>query len=608
MIVYKIYTVNSERFIEHNEKYFSNLLEIIQKENYLSSNIDEIIITDDILGEIKRYCEERFRTPDLTISREFKAIAKTINFDGNKKVFFDAINVNAWSKHTGQIFLEQLLEIYADDLISHIFPVSQQYEVQTPFSEVIRIHFSQWATKVVSNILGKNFTVEEEFKHENSKIFVDSFKRNIRKYHFKYQKDHDLDIFWTTVMREIDYMIRRCLEVKFDNGIFESDNDFYESINLIISQIEIQTNKLLNKLEIDLTIVENEIASIFEKCFIKVSKIGRMQVNIVDTPKKLFKNNLVDTEPRIVAFMDILGFSAIIEEYDSDESSNILNELHDTLEIAIKLSIENMIDPKSQTDVKEYLEYRMFSDCICISLPYIEFGNDFHIQFHSLSSIVKAYQLAMMQKGFFVRGGISIGSFYADRNMIFSGGLVKAYKLEQAAVYPIIAIDENVIERLQYNFTENEKGLFIKDTILTYKINQSKIFLNPFDFLDNSTKYLDYLNSTLENLIVENDDDDPLTKMTNSLLKMTSSLTKPIFDEAKSNLSPETTSKTKEDILNLIQYQIDKHQYTKENISDEKILKEMEKVISKYTFLKDFTLWSLGKTEADLFTHYKFEE
>lgn len=608
MIVYKIYTLNSERFIEYNQEYFHNLLKIIQKQNFLSSNIDEIIITDDIQGEIKRYCEERSRISDLTISREFKAIAKTINFDGNKKVFFDAINVNAWSKYTGQIFLEQLLEIYADDLISNIFQVSEQYEVQTPFSEVIRIHFSKWATKVVSNILEKNFTVEEEFKHDNSKIFVDSFKRNIRKYHFKYQKDNDIDIFWTTVMREIDFMICRCLEVKFDNGVFDSDNDFYESINLIMSQIESQTTNLLNKIEVDLTIIENEIASIFEKCFIKISKIGRMKVNIIDTPKKLFKNNLVDTEPRIVAFMDILGFSAIIEEYDSDESSNILNELHDTLEIAIKLSIENMIDPKNQTDVKEYLEYRMFSDCICISLPFIEFGNDFHIQFHSLSSIVKAYQLAMMQKGFFVRGGISIGSFYADRNMIFSGGLVKAYKLEQAAVYPIIAIDDNVIERLQYNFNENEKGLFIKDTMLTYKNNQSKIFLNPFDFLDNSTKYLDYLNSTFENLIVENDDDDPLIKMTNSLLKMTYSLTKPIFDEAKSNLSPETTSKTKEDILVLIQYQIDKHQHTKENSSDEKIIKEMEKVISKYTFLKDFTLWSLGKTEAELFTHYKFDE
>ncbi|MFC5683398.1 hypothetical protein ACYE2N_05630 [Flavobacterium sp. MAHUQ-51] len=608
MIVYKIYTIDSEKFVEHNQEYFSSLLETIKEQKFLSPNITEIIITDDIRGEIKRYCEERFRTPDITISREFKAIAKTINFDGNKKVFFDAVNVNAWSKHTGQIFLEQILEIYADDLISNIFPVSQQYELETPFNEVIRIHFSQWATKVISNILEKNFTVEEEFKHENSKIFVDSFKRNIRKYHFQHQKDLDVSTFWTKIMTEIDFLIRRCLEVKFDNGTFDEKNNFYDSINLIISEIEKQTSILLNQQEIDLTIIENEIALIFEECFIKVSKRGRMKVNILDTPKKLFKNNLVDTELRIVAFMDILGFSAIIEEYDSDESSNILNELHDTLEIAIKLSIEKMIDPKSQTDVKEYLEYRMFSDCICISLPFIEFGNDFHIQFHSLSSIVKAYQLAMMQKGFFVRGGISIGSFYADKNMIFSGGLVKAYKLEQAAIYPIIAIDDNVIERLQHNFKENEKGLFIKDTMLIYKNNQSKIFLNPFDFLDNSTKYLNYLNSTLENLIIENEDDDPLTKMTNSLLKMTSSLTKPIFEEAKSNLSPETTTKTKEDILNLIQYQIDKHQHIKENNTDEKTLKEIEKVISKYSFLKDFTLWSLGKTEVELFTPYKFEE
>ena len=80
----------------------------------------------------------------------------------------------------------------------------------------------------------------------------------------------------------------------------------------------------------------------------------------VETPKKLFKNNIVDTEPRIVAFIDILGFSAIIEEYDSDNYSNILNELHDTLEMAVKVSIENMTDPKMQTDLKEYLEYRMF--------------------------------------------------------------------------------------------------------------------------------------------------------------------------------------------------------------------------------------------------------
>lgn len=608
MIIYKLYSLNSERFIEHNQEYFLNLLEIVREQTFLSSTIDGIIFTDDIQGEIKRYCEESFNTQYLTIGREFKSIAKTINIDGKKRVFFDAININAWSKYTSQIFIEQLLEIYADDLVSSIFPVPQQYLPETSFKDVIKIHFSQWATKVVCNILEEKFTVEEEFRHENSKIFIDTFKRNIKKYHFQFQKNIDLNTFWINSMKEIDFLIRRCLDVKFDDGIFDDSNDFNNNIKTIISEIEKQTKILLKEEEIDLTIIENEIASIFEKCFIKVSRNQRMEVKILDTPKKLFKNNLVDTEQRIVAFIDILGFSAIIEEYDSDESSNILNELHDTLKIAIKVSIENMIDSKTQTDVKEYLEYRMFSDCICISLPFIDYGNDFHIQFHSLSSIVKAYQLSMMQKGFFVRGGISIGSFYADNNMIFSGGLVKAYKLEQTAFYPIIAIDNNVIERLKYNFEENEKGLFIKETMLTYKDNQSKIFLNPFDFLDNSNKYLDYLNSALENLIIDDDDNDPLTRMTNSILKITSSLTKPIFDLAKSSMNPVVINEGKEEMLKTIQIQIDKYQDIKENNSDEKILKEAEKIISKYNFLKDFTLWSMGKTELGLFNFYKFEE
>lgn len=608
MIIYKLYSLNSERFIEHNQEYFLNLLEIIKEQTFLSSTIDGIIFTDDIQGEIKRYCEESFNTQYLTIGREFKSIAKTINIDGKKKVFFDAININIWSKYTSQIFIEQLLEIYADDLISNIYPIPQQYLPETPFKEVIKIHFSQWATKVICNTLEKSFTIDETFKQDTSKIFIDSFKRNIKKNHFEFQKDNNIDNFWIKSMKEIDFLIRRCLDVKFDGGKFDDSNDFNDNINTILSEIEDLTKLLLKQKELDFTIIENEIASIFEKCFIKVSLNQRMEVKIIDTPKKLFKNNLVDTEQRIVAFIDILGFTSIIEEYDSDESSNILNELHDTLEIAIKVSIENMIDSKVQTDVKEFLEYRMFSDCLCISLPFIEYGNDFHIQFHSLSSIVKAYQLSMMQKGFFVRGGISIGSFYADNNMIFSGGLVKAYKLEQTAFYPIIAIDDNVIERLKHNFEENEKGLFIKETMLTFKNNQSKIFLNPFDFLDNSNKYLDYLNSTLENLIINDDNNDPLTKMTNSILKMTSSLTKPIFEQAKLSMNPEVINKGKEDILKIIQFQIEKHQNIKENNSNEKTLKEAEKIISKYNFLKDFTLWSMGKTELGLFNYYKFEE
>ncbi|MBK8585696.1 MAG: hypothetical protein IPN88_09800 [Bacteroidetes bacterium] len=344
-------------------------------------------------------------------------------------------------------------------------------------------------------------------------------------------------------------------------------------------------------------------------CSIDIPNESRMNVKIVDTPKNLFRNNIVDTEPRIVAFLDILGFSRIVEEYESDSQSNILNELHDTLEMAIKVSIEAVTDPKTKTDLKEYLEYRMFSDCICISLPFIEFGNDFHIQFHSLSAIVKSYQLAMMQKGFFVRGGISVGSFYSDKHMIFSGGLVSAYQLEQKTVYPVIAVDRKVLDRLKVNYTENAKGLFYENALIFSGSEPEKIFLNPFDLLDNSGKYLDFLQSTMENLIKESEseNEESFSVLTTSLLKLTNTITKPIYDYAKSQITPENMNAAKEKVLEHVNEQIEKYTEVVQNSeADLQEQKEAKKIIVKYEHLKSLIEWSMGKGDVSLFKYFQF--
>lgn len=606
MIVYKIYRYS--KFEEVHKDYFNSLLKAVRVQNFLSPNIDEIIITDDIEGEIERYCQNRFRQPNLTRTREFKAIVKTVDFDGKKKIFFDAINVNGYVKYTPKIFFEQLIEVYAEDLVAHNYKVPSQFFPDTPLSEIIKMYFSQWATKVVAKVAAKRLTIPQEKIHTDIKMFVDAFKRNIRRLHYKYQEDVLLDEFWINAITEVDFFIRRCFDVKFDDGSFNNLQEFSEIIPSLLSEIEIQTQNLLEKKEIDFSIMRERVLEILNKCSIDVPYESRMNVKIVETPKKLFKNNIVDTEPRIVAFLDILGFAAIIEEYDSDNQSNILNELHETLEMAIKVSIESMTDPKTKTDLKEYLEYRMFSDCICISLPFIEFGNDFHIQFHSLSTIVKSYQLAMMQKGFFVRGGISVGSFYSDKHMIFSGGLVSAYKLEQTTVYPVIAIDKKVIERLKVNFTENTKGLFYENILLFSDNEPEKIFLNPFDLLDNSVKYFDYLQSTMENLIKENeaDKDDALSGLT-SLLKLTNTFTKPIFDYAKSQMTPENMNAAKEKILEYVNEQLEKlREVVLKSEKDSDEYKAAKKIVVKYEHLKALTEWSMGKADSSLFKYYQF--
>jgi hypothetical protein len=607
MIVYKIYL--HPKFEEVHTEYFNSLLEAVKQHNFLSPNIKEIIITDDLDGELERYCKNRFRQPNLTRTREFKGIAKTIDFEGKKTVFFDAVNVNGFVKYAPQIFFEQLIEIYAEDLVSHNFKVPNQFSLDTPLTEIIKMHFSQWATKVVANVLEKMLSIPQEEIHTDVKIFVDAFKRNMRRLHYKYQGDISLDEFWKMAITEVDFFVRRCFDVKFDDGTFTNLQEFSELIPTLLSEIQIQTQNLLEKKEIDFTIMREQVLLILNKCSIDIPYESRMNVKIMETPKKLFRNNIVDTEPRIVAFIDILGFSAIIEEYDSDNQSNILNQLHDTLEMAIKISIENITDQKAKTDLKEYLEYRMFSDCLCLSLPYIEFGNDFHIQFHSLATIVKVYQLTMMQKGFFVRGGISMGSFYADKNMIFSGGLVSAYKLEQAIVYPVIGIDRKVIERLKIDFAESSKGLFYENIMLFTNSEPEKVFLNPFDLLDNSIKYFDYLQSAMDNLIKSNeeDKDDPLTKMTSSLLELTNTFVKPIFDYAKSKMTPENMNAAKEKILEYVNEQLTNHNsILLQNEPDSSAYKEAKKILVKYAHLKTLTEWSMGKVDSDLFKYYNF--
>jgi len=607
MIVYKIH-----RYLKYEEaytEYFNSLLEVVKQQNLLSPNIDEIIITDDIDGEIERYCTNRFRQPNITRTREFKGIAKTVDFEGKKKIFFDAVNVNKYVKYAPQIFFKQLLEVYAEDLVSHNFKVPNQFSLDTPLAEIIKIYFSQWATKILANVVEKMLANRQEKIHTDAKMFVDAFKRNIRRLHYKYQEDVSLDEFWIKAITEVDFFVRRCFDVKFDDGTFTNLQEFSEIIPTMLSEIQIQTQNLLEKKEIDFTIMREQVLQILNKCSIDVPYESRMNVKIMETPKKLFRNNIVDTEPRIVAFLDILGFAAIIEEYDSDNQSNILNELHDTLEMAIKISVESMTDQKAKTDLKEYLEYRMFSDCICISLPYIEFGNDFHIQFHSLATLVKSYQLAMMQKGFFVRGGIAIGSFYSDKHMIFSGGLVSAYKLEQTIVYPVIGIHKKVIERLKINFIENSKGLFYENILLFTDNEPEKIFLNPFDLLDNSVKYFDYLRSTMDNLIKSNeeDKDDPLTGMTTSLLKLANTFTKPIFDNVKLQMTPENINAAKEMVLGYVNEQLNKHNKIllhKEVESSE--YKEAQKIVVKYEHLKSLTEWSMGKSDSSLFKYYNF--
>jgi hypothetical protein len=625
MVTFLIYSYPT--FEELHKDYFRLLLEILEKKKLLSANIDELVITDRIDDVLEIYCKNRLRQPNLTRNREFLAVSKIVDFDGKKKIFFDATQINKFNKQAPKVFFELLTEVYAEDIVAAIYPSTKTFTADTPIAEIIEMLFFQWSTMIIGKQLARTIGYESDKNTLDVKMFVSAFKRSIKTIHYKHQADLVIDKFWTQAITDCDYFIRRCLDVEYDEGDFSQLQEFKEIVPAILNEIQLQTHKLIAKDKVDLSALKLHVIDLFKICFIKVASSSQMQIEIIDSPKRLFRGNLVDTEPRLIAFIDILGFSSIIQQYDSDPTSNILNELHDTLELAVKVSIENMVDSKAQTDLKEFLEYRMFSDCICISLPYIEYGNDFHIQFHSLATVVKSYQLSMMQKGFFVRGGISVGSFFANEQMIFSGGLVSAYKLEQVAGYPVIAVDKPVLERLKRDFIKNSRNLFYDRMFVFSTFQPEIIFLNPLDLLDNAGKYLDYLQSSFDNLIKENDADegDPMISIVNYFLKTTNEFIKPLLHEAKSKMTHENMNAAKEEILKYVEEQIEKQQLllattnfhlrNKKNtfslwskIFAKKVPESRESiqikgVLSKYEFLKDLIKWSLN-IENDGQFHY----
>ena len=634
MITYKIY--HSEDFSDTHHQYFTDLVDDAKNKEFLSPNIDEIIITDDMVGELARYSINRNRIPNLTNTREFISVSKIAKFNGKFKIFFDANIVNPNSIYSIQAFTEQLIQVYAEDIVAQRYNLREHYTTSTPFKEVITIIFAQWATSVISNRLKIIHNIPSEYINEDVKMFVDDFKRKIRKHQYIYHADNSVDTFWANVITDLDFFIRRCLDVKFDSGNFNELQEFSEIIPPLLSEIDMETNKLLKDEPVEFSSIQSLVLQILNICFIDVSVEGGLAVQITDTPKRLFKGNIVDTEQRLVAFVDILGFSEIIKEYDTNPFSNILNELHDTLETAMKSSISNIIRLKGNPDVEEFLEYRMFSDCICLSLPYTEVGNDFHIQFHSLSSIVKTYQLQMMLKGFYVRGGISIGSFYSDRNMIFSGALVSAYKLETLAVNPIIEIDPKVIARLNKNFTANATGLFFEGSLIQATVSKSrmnwlkrqvdyiqrgkklnaylhsgtkKIFLNPFSLLENSLKSLEYFQS-LANSITYTKNENGTDELVNTLtltLKETLSLTDSIYENAKSKVQPEIAAEVKSIILRGINEKIATHKAALSALNRKSNeFENTTRILSKYEYLKAFTEWSIGIRECANFKIYNF--
>ena len=131
-----------------------------------------------------------------------------------------------------------------------------------------------------------------------------------------------------------------------------------------------------------------------------------------------------------VAFLDILGFSAIIDSAcDSGTALDIIHRLSDALQDA-KHRVES-----GWSWEKDKLAVRMFSDCVCVSVP-AQIEN-----FDAFFQLLALVQSNFVRRRICLRGGVAIGRHFANEYLIFSEGLVAAHKVESSvAEFPRIVV------------------------------------------------------------------------------------------------------------------------------------------------------------------------
>lgn len=149
---------------------------------------------------------------------------------------------------------------------------------------------------------------------------------------------------------------------------------------------------------------------------------------------------------RVVVFMDILGFKEmVLDPNRKDTLFYVMNYFKWTGE-------SNYTGLLKENDLGK--EVTVFSDSIVISYDAKIQGQVFYI----LLDIIRI-QLDLANRGIILRGGVSIGELYHNRETIFGPAMIKAYELESKnAIYPRIILDQKLLDYAYENPSDHHNS------------------------------------------------------------------------------------------------------------------------------------------------------
>ncbi len=216
----------------------------------------------------------------------------------------------------------------------------------------------------------------------------------------------------------------------------------------------------------------------------------------------------LEFENRFVAFLDILGFKEIIS--NKAEVIRIAEIVESETSTASRVKERHGIYPNKALSVT------VISDSVVISIPY---GDGFWTEkiksLRYLLSTVEKIQFKCAMQNVWIRGGISYGEMHHSERNVVGNALVKAYMIEQNAIYPRIILDAKIMLAFQKGGGPSSRKALIKEMNQTFGAESysGKFLFDKSDenwsgsfsthFMDDTPLFVNYFHSVFSDLVTE---------------------------------------------------------------------------------------------------------
>jgi hypothetical protein len=160
----------------------------------------------------------------------------------------------------------------------------------------------------------------------------------------------------------------------------------------------------------------------------------------------------------VTAFLDLLGFKdRVLSAHDTAAVDAIAKDVR-------KIQAEFDYKPKDTTtrEIQAHYEKTVlaFTDCVVVNVPLQSAITEQEGTFDALMSELSGMAFAQgrcVSSGLFLRGGIDLGWWHRRGSTLISQSMVRAYKAENQANVPVIALTE---ELYRYLSEHNDRNFY----------------------------------------------------------------------------------------------------------------------------------------------------